>query len=156
MQKNPSWKINSTAGAINELSILKCLEMLCNPSLDPRGSSFNIINPIMNFHMVAEMFVHSTTCRFSSWSSLISRRCFWQTAFILFFKDKLLIDWQGSLAWVRKLCYWIPVVGAKTKIPMDTHVMPTINRVNIVIGIEDTNRCSNCMSVRTWCLLVPL
>lgn len=38
---------------------------------------------------------------------------------------------------------------------MDAHVMPTINRVNILIGIEDTNRCSNCMSVRSWCLLVP-
>lgn len=70
-------------------------------------------------------------------------------------KDKLLIDQQGSWPWL-KLCYWIPIVGVKTEIVMDTHVMPTINRVNILIGIEDTNRCSNCMSVRNWCLLVPL
>ena len=67
----------------------------------------------------------------------------------------LLIDWQGSWPGLE-LCYWIPVVGMKTKILMDTHVMPTIIRVNILIAIEDTNRCSNCMSVRNWCLLVPL
>lgn len=47
-------------------------------------------------------------------------------------------------------------MGVKTKILTDTHVMPTINRVNILIGIEDTNRCSNCMSVRNWCWLAPL
>lgn len=70
-------------------------------------------------------------------------------------KDKWQIDQQGSWPGLE-LCYWIPMVGVKTKILMDTHVMPTINRVNILIGIEDTNRCSNCMSVRNWCLLVPL
>jgi hypothetical protein len=43
------------------------------------------------------------------------------------------------------------MVGVKRKPLMDTHVMPTINRVNIIMGVEDTN-----MSVRNLCLPAPL